>query len=396
MKYLIALFVLLLLFVWLGLEVTQDIGYVLIVYRHWSIETTLWVAAISFMILFILLYIIFRLLGRTIQILKNLKRWRKMRQYRQGRRLTTQGLCELAEGRWQRAEQTLMKASKITKSPLVNYLGAAEAANAQQAYERRDNYLRTARATTRGSGIAVAVGLTQAQLQINSNQLAQALATLQHLNRVHAHHPYTLELLKRVYLKLQDWQNLRGLLPSLRKYKRESLETLDTLEKNIYVNLLVEAHRKGKQSLLETWGSFSRRFHQDPELINVYTHSLVKYDEADKATPLIESVLKKQWNAALVTTYGLIHGEKESKQLVIAEGWLKKYPEEPELFLCLGRLSLKEKFLGKARDYLQSSIKLAPSAVAYRELGRVYEAQGQNDAALDCYRKALDFIDYAE
>ena len=93
----------------------------------------------------------------------------------------------------------------------------------------------------------------------------------------------------------------------------------------------------------------------------------------------------------MVITYGLIHTEKESKQLAIAEGWFKKYPKEPELFLCLGRFSLKEKFLGKARDYLQSSIELAPSAAAHRELGRVYEARGQNDAALDCYQKALDF-----
>ena len=52
---------------------TQDIGYVLVVYRHWSIETTLWVAASSLIILFLLLYIISRLLGRTTQISKNLK-----------------------------------------------------------------------------------------------------------------------------------------------------------------------------------------------------------------------------------------------------------------------------------------------------------------------------------
>lgn len=390
MKYLIGLFTLLSLSVLLGLEMTQDTGYVLIVYRHWSIETTLWAAATSLIILFILLYIISRLLGYTRRILKNFKWWcREMHQYRQGCHLTIQGLCELAEGRWQRAEQTLVKAGKITKNPFINYLCAAEAANAQQAYERRDNYLRIAHATTKGSGIAV--GLTQAKLQISSNQWEQALATLQYLNQVDAHHPYTLELLKRVYLKLQDWKNLRGLLSNLRKFKVESLEILDAFEKNIYTNLLVEAYREGKQSLLEMWNSFPRRFHRDSELIDTYTHFLVKYDETEKAISLIESVLKKQWNAALVTTYGLIHGKKESKQLAIAEGWFKKYQKEPELFLCLGRLSLKEKFLRKAHNCLQSSIKLAPSAAAYQELGRVYEAQGQNDAALNCYRKALEF-----
>lgn len=389
MKYLIALLILLLLSVWFGSEITQDTGYVLIVYRHWSVETTLWATVISLIILFVFLYIIFRLLGHITRISKNLKWWREMYRYHQGHRLTAKGLCALAEGRWQRAERILIEASKITKSPFINYLGAAEAANSQKAYERRDNYLQTACITTRGSDVAV--GLTQVKLQINSNQWGKALATLEYLNQANAHHAYTLKLLKQVYLELKDWQNLRGLLPSLRKYKVEPPVILDAFEQNIYINLLVEAHHVGKQSLLKTWNSFPRRFHQDPELINTYTHFLVRYDEANKAISLIESVLKKHWNADLVTTYGLIHGEKESKQLAMAEGWFKKYQKEPELLLCLGRLSLKEKFLRKAHDFLQSSIKLSPSAAAYQELGRVYEAQGQNNAALDCYRKALEF-----
>ena len=142
----------------------------------------------------------------------------------------------------------------------------------------------------RDSGITV--GLTKAKLQINSNQETSARYPTTFKSGRRSHHLYTLELLKRVYLTLQDWQNLRGLLPNLRKYKVESLETLDTLEKNIYINLLVEAHCKGKQFLLETWNSFLRRLHQDLELINSYTHCLVKYDEADKAISLIENILK--------------------------------------------------------------------------------------------------------
>ena len=388
MKHLITLFILLSLSIWLGLEMIQDTGYILIVYRHWSIETTVLTAATFLIIFFILLYIIFYLLRCTTRILRNLKWRQETHRYHQSCRLTTQGLGELAEGRWQQAEQTLMKASKITKSPFINYLGAAKAANDQQAYERRDNYLRMANETIRGS--AVAIGLIQAKLQINSNQLEQALATLQRLNQMNAHHPYILKLLKQVYLKLQDWKNLRQLLPNMRKFKMESLETLYAFEKNIYINLLAEAYRLGKESLLETWDSFPRRFHHDSKLINTYTHFLVKCDETEKAISFIESILKKQWDAELVAVYGLIHRKKESKQLIIAEEWLKKYQKEPELFLCLGRLSLKEKFLRKAHDYLQSSVKLVPSAAAYQELGRVYEAQGEKDAALDCYRKALD------
>ncbi len=311
-----------------------------------------------------------------------------MKQYRRARQLTTAGLCELAEGRWPSAEQKLVKGAKITKNPLVNYLAAAQAANAQQSYERRDNYLRLAHTKAKGSDIAV--DLTQARLQISKNQWEQALATLERVNRANPNHACTLQLLKQVYVHLQDWEKLRHLLPRLRKQKVESAEALDAFEKIIYVNLLSAADRKGKQALIAMWNSFPRRSTQEIELIDVYTHSLIKYDEGDKAIPLIESALKKEWNSNLVSTYGLARGEKKTDQLTTAETWLKKYPKEPELFLCLGRLSRREKFLGKARDYLQTSIKLMPSSAAYRELGQVYEEQNQKDSALDCYRKALN------
>ncbi|WP_040933919.1 heme biosynthesis protein HemY [Coxiella burnetii] len=388
MRYLIILFILLVLSILLGLEMTRDTGYLLIVYRHWSIETTLWAAILSLLILFILFYIIFRLLGRAARLSKNIHRWRKMKQYRRARQLTTAGLCELAEGRWPSAEQKLVKGAKITKNPLVNYLAAAQAANAQQSYERRDNYLRLAHTKAKGSDIAV--DLTQARLQISKNQWEQALATLERVNRANPNHACTLQLLKQVYVHLQDWEKLRHLLPRLRKQKVESAEALDAFEKIIYVNLLSAADRKGKQALIAIWNSFPRRSTQEIELIDVYTHSLIKYDEGDKAIPLIESALKKEWNSNLVSTYGLARGEKKTDQLTTAETWLKKYPKEPELFLCLGRLSRREKFLGKARDYLQTSIKLMPSSAAYRELGQVYEEQNQKDSALDCYRKALN------
>lgn len=389
MKFLILLFLLLLLSIWLGLEMAQDTGYILITYRHWSIETTLWVALISLIVLFLLLYFIFRLISHATHLSKNMQRWREMRLYRRGRHLTNTGLCELAEGRWQRAEQTLTKSAKMIRSPLINYLAAAQAANAKQAYERRDNYLRLAHTTTKGS--AIAVGLTKAQLQICNHQWEQALATLQHLDQEDSHHEYTLKLLKQVYLKLQDWQNLRPLFPGLRKFKVEPPETLAALEKETYINLLAEAYQKGKQPLIKAWESLPCHFRQDVDLIEPYARYLITLGEADRAIPLIEHILKKQWNPALVTTYGLACPIKEFKQLATAELWLKKYPKEPELFLCLGRLSLREKFLGKARDYLQSSIKLAPTPAAYQELGRIYEAQGQKNTALDCYRKALAF-----
>jgi len=387
MKYLIFGLVLLLLAIWLGLEMSQGTGYVLVAYRHWSIETSFWIATLILIVGFALFYFIFRTIGRTARISKNIKRWQRIRHHRKARQLTHVGLCELAEGDWEQAEKTLLKATKMTKYPLINYLGCARAAQAQQAYERRDNYLRKAHVTTRGAEIAV--GLTQAQLQINSKQWEQALATLKHLNRVNPNHHYTLKLLSTVYQELHDWNQLRGLHPSLRKYKVLPPEELDTLEKQIYRAMLSEASSKSAATLLDAWESLSRHWKHDISLIRVYTTHLIQHHEDGKAVSMIESTIKKHWDPVLIENYGLARSETPAKQLTTAEGWLKKYPREPELLLCLGRLSTHEKFWGKARDYLEASIKLIPSAQAYAELGKVLEALEEKEAALAAYRKGL-------
>ena len=61
----------------------------------------------------------------------------------------------------------------------------------------------------------------------------------------------------------------------------------------------------------------------------------------------------------------------------------------PVLLLCLGRLSLRNRLFGKARDYLQSSLQIEPRSETYRELGQLLEQLNETQAALDCYRKGL-------
>ena len=324
MKYLIFGFILLLLAIWLGLEISRGPGYVLVAYRHWSVETSLWVAVVLLIMTFLVLYFIFRTLGRTARISKNLKQWKKMRRYRKARQLTTVGLCELAEGDWEQAERTLLKSAPLVNHPLINYLSAAKAAQAQEAYDRRDNYLRKAHIAVKDH--RAAVGLTQAQLQINSNQWEQALATLKHLHQKNPDHAYTLRLLKIVYQHLEDWSHLQALLPRLRKHKAFSAAELTSLEKKIYLALLVEASKKNRDILLQAWKTVPRYLQQDHDLIVLYTSYLIDHHEDNEATQLIEHALKKQWDSTLVKNFGLAKSETPGKQLTTAETWFKKYP----------------------------------------------------------------------
>ena len=50
----------------------------------------------------------------------------------------------MAEGKWNQAERRLTAHADRAETPLLNYLGAARAAQLQRAYDRRDRYLREA------------------------------------------------------------------------------------------------------------------------------------------------------------------------------------------------------------------------------------------------------------
>jgi HemY protein len=234
------------------------------------------------------------------------------------------------------------------------------------------------------------VGLTQAQLQMDSLQWEQALATLKHLNSLNPQHPYILKLLSKAYSQLKDWEQLQILLPALQKTDVLSEKELEGLERSIYQVLLVKSAQKGKDSLLQQWQAIPKKWQLSPALLENYTKFLIDCGETERAIALIEASLKKHWNPKLVEYYGLAQGDHPVKQLLTAENWLKQHPQEPELLLCLGRLSMQGKFFGKAKEYLQEALKYAPlQSVVYKTLGEVQEALGDTRAALECYRKGL-------
>jgi HemY protein len=72
-----------------------------------------------------------------------------------------------------------------------------------------------------------------------------------------------------------------------------------------------------------------------------------------------------------------------------AEGWLADHPKEPQLLLCLGRLSARDELWGKARDYFENAYRLEKSAEICAELGRLLDALGEPTVAAAYYREGL-------
>jgi HemY protein len=376
--------------VWLGVHIKTDPGYMLLAYEHWTIEMSLWLGLILIMITFLLLYWLIKLLACFCGIPDRVRFWSGRRRARIAHEKTNRGLIALAEGNWIAAEKHLLHAAATADTPLINYLAAARAAQARGAYDRRDNYLRQAHTSNPDAGIAV--GLTQAQLQLDHRQLEQALATLRHLRELAPHHKYVLKLLQQLYFELNDWQSLQELLPQLRKYNVLTTDELEQLTLTVYQHRL-ETAIKEQQDVTKLWQALPRYLHYKPALIATYVPYLMRQGENDAAEALLREVLKKNWHEKLLLLYSELKDIDHKKQLAHAEAWLKQHKNDAILLYVLGKISLANQLWGKAHGYFEASINNKPSIAAYHDLAYLLEKDGDTMAAMACYHKAAKLVD---
>ena len=378
----------LLLAVVMGLLAYQDPGYVLISRGEVSYELSLTLFLLILAISFATLYFFIRFVSRSLRLPGHLRLWRKRRRIKKAHQISVRGLIELAQGHWPQAEKHLIKYAQYSEAPLLNYLSAARAAQKQLAHERRDYYLSQAHKSTPDADFAVQ--LTQAELQLVHGQLEQSLATLVHLKSISPKHTHVLLLLMQLYEKLQSWDDLKDLLPALKKQKVITSEQLHELSIRVFTELLeITAKQNQADRLEQFWQDLPRNLRQDTHLIKRYSYHLINMEQFDTVVEVLRPAINQNWDQDLVYLYGKAHSNKPDRQLSQAESWLKGHENNAILLLTLGRLCLYNQLWGKARSYLEASIGSDPFPETYRELGLLLEQLDEKDKAADCYRKGI-------
>lgn len=387
MRFLFAAILVLGAAIGLTLVAQRDPGYVLINYAGWSVESSLSLFLLALTIAFTALYLTIRLLSGTWHLPKRLTYWQRQRRSIRSRRRTNHGLIALAEGNWAKAERLLSRAAKSSDTPLINYLGAARAAQKQHSEQRRDQYLSEAYQSMPAAELAV--GLTQADVQLSQGQAEQALATLRHLRSIAPKHAYVLYLLKKLYEKLQSWDDLRDLLPELRRHHVLNADDLSALEHRIH-RMRLSTAGESVERLQQSWQQVPKTLHHAPDMIHDYAEQLRQLDAGEEAERVLRDYLKKEWDPQLMRLYGQVQGADLNQQLGIAEHWLKDHEHHPELLLACGRLCLHSKLWGKARSYLEASLGMEARAETCCELGNLLQQLGEKDKAAEYFRRGLE------
>jgi HemY protein len=396
----VVLFVLVVAAALIGVAISRHAGYVLISYDAFRYESSIWAALALLVAVLFILWLLRMLLALLTTSGGVVNPWSRRNRSRRVQNAIEQGQMDLAEGRWASAQRNLHRAAEAERQPLLYYLGAARAANEQGRYEDSDNLLE--RALERQPHAELAIALSHAQLQVDRGDLDGALVTLQAMQERHPHNPQVLRQLQRLYRERGEWAELIRLMPELRKDKVLPAQELAELERRAWgENLSLAAYRvsdsdtvgTGLPSLEKAWQQLTSAQRQEPALVLAYAEQLRRLGADVQAEEVLRTAMKREYNTHLARLYGLVRGADPGKQLQTAESWLKNHTDDAGLLLTLGRLCLQSSLWGKARDYLESSLRLQRNPEACAELARLLAQLGETDRSNQLFQEGLGLLD---
>ena len=364
-------------------------GYVLIGIEQWSIETSLVVFLMGLIVLFFALYLSFRLLGWSFRLPKQIKKRVATNKLNISQQALIKGLVDSAEGNWESAEDILIKHASHSGAPLIHYLTAARAAQSRGAIDKRDEYLQFA--AQHGNNSEIAVGLTQAELNLSGQQYTEALETLTRLHSINPMQASVLRLLHLTYQQLGDWQALRSLIPSLTTHKVLMEAELKLVETEVFSNLLKQAAEQKNPEILQTlWAEMPLSIKVMRGVAAIYFAAMIDVGSGASIEDELVKNLSTNWNETLLVLFGNIKSTDPILQFETAERWMIGHANDAILLMILGKLSGQQADYAKAQRYLQQSILLEPNVQSYRLLGDLAFNQNDTNAASQFYKKGLE------
>ncbi len=370
----------------------HDLGHISFRFAELTFETNLVVFGAAILCILFLVLVLIKSWQLIVNTVIGFGSRRQKRLEEKARLSLSQGLIEYAEGRFEQAEKVLLQQIKYSDNRLLIYLTAARAAQQLGAYERRDDYLRKAHLESPEADIAI--GLTKAELQLAHDQNEQALATLTQLNKLSINHTYVLTLLANTYKHLQDWDNLKEILPALKKNGNLSAESFLGFEVLVCNGQLTNiAKNKNSEQLIDFWKETPHHLKILPDVVEHYAKQLIAVDASGEAEKTLRHYLNKNWQESTIILYSEMEVAADNKQLEMAEDWLKDHQHNAWLLLALGRICISLSLWGKARTYLEASIAINPMPENYLKLARLLEDHmDESFAAQEFYRKGLHLL----
>ncbi|MCE2027763.1 heme biosynthesis HemY N-terminal domain-containing protein [Sessilibacter corallicola] len=368
--------------------ITANPGFVLISIGNTTVQTEFWFSVFLVIFSVLLLYLLIKFIRVLFRISLRLL---GVKSQSARAKQTAQGITEFLIGNYATAKKLLLGSAGRSPMPEVNLLVAAQSAhflgdenNAQEILSEAEKY----------SSNTVALTLARSQLLEQQSKLRESIVCVEQHLEEYGNNGLLLERLCHLYAETGDWAKVRSTLPKLKK--RLTHERKDYFQRQIALYELrdiaeqsqVSDKTKVAEQLQVKWLELPSKFRHDPQLLDSYIRLLSQLNAVTQAEQSIKKILSERWDTELLNLYGTLNAENPQKQLSAAEAWIKTHDDDPALYLALGRISLRNRLWGQAREYFEKSIQLKPSHSAYAELGRLLESLGENELSRDSYRQS--------
>jgi HemY protein len=372
----------------------QHPGNVLLMITPWRVEMSLTMALLSLVALFVVLYVVLRLLGWLLAIPDRMRAWSGRRAQARDQELVEQGWIGLLEGRYAQAEKDFGKLHKQTRSAtrrVLAALSAARAAHHMGEYARRDQMLETAK-TNAGADAQLqeAMAAVTADLLLEQGQAQKALDTLAPLQDGGARHVHTLRLLLRAEKALDHHDRVFALTRSLlRRNAIDKTEAQHLIDQSGAARL-----RAGTGDGNDGWrGVWKELKSEERVLPNIALAAAAALDEAgegNEAARVLEAAIGDKFNPTLVSVYAHCQADQVPRRLARAETWLQQRPADAGLLMALGLLCLNGQLWGQAERYLQRSLSRRDDPQCHALLGRLYDRLNRPQDAMRHWRLATE------
>jgi HemY protein len=367
---------------------SHQAGYVLLVYPPYRVEMSLVLFVFALFAAFVASYFLIRVVSSTLQLPQQVRHFRAERAQSKGRASMLEALTAFFEGRYAAAEKAAVHAMESGDTSGINSIIAARAANELREFERRDAYLAEAQGKTVGEQTMRL--MTQAEFQLDQKQPQSALSSLKALNDTGIRkHIGALGLELKAQQQSRNWDAVLDVANQLEKRNAINITLSTQMRQQAWMEKLKAAAHDGAllRSVLKEMPS---AFKANNKIAAQAARAYIQLGDAAVARNLLTESLNREWNSELVTLFGDCLQGSVIPQIDQAERWLPTHHDDAGLLLALGKLCVHQELWGKAQNYLDASVSIAPSREAYLTLAKLAERLQKPDNATRYYQQASE------
>lgn len=371
----------------LGLHVHP--GNVVIVIEPWRMTASLSLVVVSLIVLFVLIYIVIRVLAWVTDVPGRVRAWRGRRAQARDYELYERGTVGLLEGRYEQAEKDFSKLvgqSKSQSRRALAALSAARCAHCLREFARRDDWLAQAsQYAARDQALSEAVASVSGDMLLEQGLGQEALAVLEPLSAGGSRHLHGQRLLLRAHRLAGNHERVFVLTRSLSRRdalsKAEASALLDT-------SGAARLRAAPGDDWRAIWKDLKSEERTLPQLALAGAAAFANAGEHDEAARILEAAIAQNFDPRLLMAYAQCPPDQVRRRLDRAEVWLNTHPTDPDLLCTLGTLCLNGQLWGAAERYLLRASERRSDARIYALLGSLYDRLNRPQDAIRAWREA--------